>query len=645
MMIDYNVRDDWPADEPTWTKALVSSLDRRHGEVSVLPLTVVAQEILNWINVASGEEAWDRPANRQSLLMDLEQSAAALGASTAHHLATYVSRLKTALRTLDQAKKDVTGVRILQQRPGTRTDPAWVNVQVAATALLAELATDASVTACWADLVDCAHRPNLNHREYRPAADLLYEQLRLRRNESDRIFSELVSMLAYGRSRRDSPLSERSMPAEDRLNATAGVVLAQPDNEHVVVWLGYVGARVDTVEAGNVIFMDAHWHVPNAQPEGQDFPHKDELTKIVGSRLFTVAERIDEQSDVDMIVRVDLGSTVVAGATERAVAAVEALLSVSIHWSNGVRPLLAQTVVVRNGELGQSTMHSTATSFSNDYHGVNITGEAIEAYAPRLGSALAKAELPRYLAAAVDAQTAADMPFSRAMALYRPTEGDVRGVIPLQDRVVQHVAAYAGLTPASLSERLVKLWPHSRWRTEADNAVRACLLGGGANRDQIASLRGEYYAADTRDRWAVFVTGREHDLLNVCRVESERAWVTRMVRSISDPAKYGELITEYTLEAKVLAGRRVRVRNALVHGNPVEMQVVRTVSAFASFLSRYALHVGLDSFMSGNSVADILDRELEEATNLLGRTSVADYWRMRAAQRAHGAVTVSRAGR
>jgi len=71
MMIGYNVSDHWAEDEPAWVKSLVSSLDRHHGVSTVLPLTVAIEEITNWVELASGPDAWRKVANRESLRLDL----------------------------------------------------------------------------------------------------------------------------------------------------------------------------------------------------------------------------------------------------------------------------------------------------------------------------------------------------------------------------------------------------------------------------------------------------------------------------------------------------------------------------------------------------------------------------------------------
>lgn len=50
----------------------------------------------------------------------------------------------------------------------------------------------------------------------------------------------------------------------------------------------------------------------------------------------------------------------------------------------------------------------------------------------------------------IEVQTTANHPFSLDAALRKPSEADMRGVIPLSDRVVRHVAAHAAMDPNDL---------------------------------------------------------------------------------------------------------------------------------------------------------------------------------------------------
>ncbi len=138
-MIDYNVRDDWPPGEPRWMKSLVSSLYRRHGATTVLPLTTSVTAILDWVSLASGEDAWRKAANRKSLRSDLDQSVVALGPNIRAHLARPIALFQSAFFSLDLSKKDAAGSIILAQAPGMRTDAAWTDVEASGRALLAVL--------------------------------------------------------------------------------------------------------------------------------------------------------------------------------------------------------------------------------------------------------------------------------------------------------------------------------------------------------------------------------------------------------------------------------------------------------------------------------------------------------------------------
>lgn len=203
--------------------------------------------------------------------------------------------------------------------------------------------------------------------------------------------------------------------------------------EPTVVWLGYKGRICRHVDAGRVCFYDAHWVVPNAAPDGLDFAHKSELWELVQHRyIFRVAELVDEESDVDTVVRVDLGTTTMARAVERATAIVDVIMNVSIHRVGGIRPQLAQFGVLRSGrhETGGGHIVPNEAGFPNDTYGAGITTAAIEQHGPRIAEALARADLPLFLAAAIEVQTTAERPFSRDMALREPSAADVSSVIP-----------------------------------------------------------------------------------------------------------------------------------------------------------------------------------------------------------------------
>ncbi|MFE2945143.1 hypothetical protein ACFXKG_39870 [Streptomyces sp. NPDC059255] len=627
MMIDYNVSDHWSATDPEWLKSLVSSLDRHHGVSSVVPLTVLADEVLQWVEVASGVDAWKNSANRRSLQLDLDGSVDALGVFLRARIAAPLARFQTAFSQLTGGPSAV-----LKQPPGTRTDASWTNVTDTAKNLLEALETDEAVRAGWDDLVATAKDRTLAGREYRPIAELLFDQLHRRGLNAERIFRDLVSIVAFGRDPHDIPIGQKNVPLPERITNARNHIGTPAQVEPVVVWLGYQGKAFMHLSAGRVSFINAHWAVPNARPERQDFEHKAELWELVQhGGVFEVAKMADEESDVDFLVRVDLGTTTAAGALERAVDVVNTILNVSIHNSGGIRPHLAQYGILRSGKTGPLSwlVSQRETGFPDDHYGASITADAIKKHGPRIASALAREELPRFLKAALEAQTAADHPFSRAMAMRKPSEADISSVIPLADRVVQHVAAHAALAPNDLFDLLGERWPHTRWLTDVQQAVGMCLLGVTHQSELRSELTREWLAGKPSRPWILFVADRCDDLLSLCRIESERAWIRRMFASVSDLAEYSALIANYTAEGAVLKDRRSRVRNALVHGNPASFAIVASVREYAEFLSSSALNRGLESYVQGTSPAAALAQRSDEFTAMQQGQDAASFWRAR----------------
>jgi hypothetical protein len=215
------------------------------------------------------------------------------------------------------------------------------------------------------------------------------------------------------------------------------------------------------------------------------------------------------------------------------------------------------------------------------------------------------------------------------MALRTPSEADISSVIPLTDRVVQHIAAHAALDPDNLIALLGERWPHARWLTDIRRAVHMCLLGGGLRDELLAELTREWMSNSPNQPWILMVADRADDLQSLCRVEHERAWIARMFASVSDHATYSTLIDEYTAETAVLEAHRRRIRNALVHGNPASFAVVQSVREYAEFLGGSALHTGLESFVEGTSPAIALAARTEEFIAMHAGQDAVSYWRTR----------------
>jgi len=74
----------------------------------VLPLNVVLEEIVEWVELASGPDAWRKAANRDSLRLDLDESIGGLGDRELCSMPAVV--------TYSQARLDSSGWRCVRVR-------------------------------------------------------------------------------------------------------------------------------------------------------------------------------------------------------------------------------------------------------------------------------------------------------------------------------------------------------------------------------------------------------------------------------------------------------------------------------------------------------------------------------------------------
>lgn len=188
------------------------------------------------------------------------------------------------------------------------------------------------------------------------------------------------------------------------------------------------------------------------------------------------------------------------------------------------------------------------------------------------------------------------------------------------------------MTPEETYEALAQQWPHARWTADLHRAVSLCLIGYPNQGITLKELTRDWYSATPKQPTALFIADHQADLLSLCLVEHERAWIERMLDSVTNASLYAELIAQYEREAQVLGARRARVRNAVTHGNPVSMVVVSSVRDFAEFTSRWALDSALEAYSDGLDPAAQLRSSSQERSALLAGQDAANYWRNRIAE-------------
>src|SRR5699024_8447816 len=529
-LVSSAIVDHWLGSDPVWVKYLVSSLYRPpHSgyESRVVPLTVVVDDILQWLQLGS-REAWKKKTNRNSLLRDLAESTEVLGNVLRKTIATELSKFQTSMKTLLQSDS-----RVFAQQPQERTTaPLWVDAIKSARVLLVALRSSDAGAASFDDLVAIAKCSKSADRESRSIADLLFAQIEQRGYDAEVIFRDLGALISTGETHWTNADPQHLTLAE-RVSKARELASADTDLAPTVVWLGYQGHIFTRWNSARVSFISALWAVPNAAPSGQDFDYKSELWKIVkdGYR-FSVPTYADEEADVELLVRVDLDVTTSAMAVDRAANIAESIFDTVLGLSGGLYPELRENVVLRSGEVSTHGVHiaPAALNVNNDHYGRRMTEEALDHFGPEIADAIARRELPLFLSAALDSQVLANKPFSRSRLVHTPTESDIENVVLLGARAVEHVAAEASMNPDNLLCALKDQWPHDRWLDDTKRAVWFCLDGltfnaVDPNEDLRRRLINEWYDIEPHTHWSHFIAAQRDQLLALCPREAERAWV------------------------------------------------------------------------------------------------------------------------
>ncbi|MHA7304092.1 hypothetical protein ACX80E_02425 [Arthrobacter sp. TMN-49] len=73
------------------------------------------------------------------------------------------------------------------------------------------------------------------------------------------------------------------------------------------------------------------------------------------------------------------------------------------------------------------------------------------------------------------------------------------------------------------------------------------------------------------------------------------------------------------------------MRNALVHGNPANFDVVQSVREYAEFLGGGALNLALEAFVDDISPPTALAARTDEFTEMQDGQDAASFWRARPA--------------
>lgn len=585
----------------TTTDALLDELQEllatTPGRATALPLGVIVEDIQALL-LHRRDKGWQRARN-------------AIGTDWAATMNCLGPALRSALGpAIDSA--DTTIRRLVTQAPSMRERHA---AEPTLAALLAALCTEGAIRAAWHDVIDAVGSEAMPWHLVWDRRAVLADALRAAGHDAMGVTKLIVQVLgdqAHAVAEANVKLGRREwpadfvklihtnagLPAEARLALATDLLCSWVQSGRCVVWLGFIDARVDTfhVEAGAVTFLDAEWAVPNAQEGGQTFPHRDELSSAMQ------LPDADKLHNV-VLARVDLGVRPVTGAASAAVDIAETIVQAAVSsrsvgtWS----PFGWRMTFVDGNQVGSE--HFVPEREANAWvvpYKLDEVAERLADLGARLGRAVAIAQLPielrEALKSSTDAQTA--NPTGRILHHYR---------------VLELLAALAGIEDAEqLAGSIANHWPVSVWRGNCMDVVTQGHHAWMRSRQELPeSVRQTVRNGSGMSFTVDFAAAAQDPQQMVKHLQGDR--VRRdgqeLLESLTDPGKALTQLAMLRRSRNVLTARLSRVRNALVHGNPMHASVVASLDEFAEFLARSALREALEAHMSGQDLNASLQRE------------------------------------
>lgn len=416
---------------------------------------------------------------------------------------------------------------------------------------------------------------------------------------------------AFGDKTRDDsaqPHEAAGLTLEERVSLVRRYISAPPGEGRCVAWMSYTG-RLHTFvqQLGPVTIFDARWAVPNARTaEGQKFPHRPEMIEV----LRGLPQDFPRDADV-LLVRIDLGRRRRAQAMQHArdvaalVIGAAAILGDGLEWR-----LEGHEMLVVDGALNESSMFDP----NADRYGTVWDSERTEIELSEVGAGLAMA------VAGADI-----VPSSTADAVRSALEAagaDSRSKIVLEARVLEMVAASAGMTADELRAALLRLWPGATVGWEVHRSISA-VLHRLKERDVVLAiqqwLRGGAFRIDLG-------TAAEHleTLRKAVGEDPNDRWIGDGLALLSDSGRATSRFESADRECRLVAARLRRVRNAIVHGNPVSTPALRSVASLSDWLAKRALRYLVVSQSTGRAIRDQLERDHRHARQVAEHVESGD---------------------
>jgi hypothetical protein len=237
------------------------------------------------------------------------------------------------------------------------------------------------------------------------------------------------------------------------------------------------------------------------------------------------------------------------------------------------------------------------------YHGIDAIFAVADTLAdrgPRVGNRLASG----------------DSALAEVLDLLGPLKEIIRGPaatrVMMVPRLLEHIGALTGENdwPTFLQNQFCEAWALTSVTDSLVSVAWECLRNNQLDSDDVeddpglAALVAHVYDP-RRGFYMAEVVARLNGAVPLFKVGSSR-WIR--LRDAAEGTATGTAATEWASrfqgQFKMLVSRLERCRHGLMHGWPVQPELVESVNEFACELAVLCIHLGLDGVLGQGNVAD-----------------------------------------
>ena len=591
------------------------------GEDAVLPVLDAIDELRRWAEFAR-TKAWTNANNHRQLRTEIKASLESIGPNLRGYLVQQIGSLEDDLATL----------------LGRTTYGARDTIAERCRAFAARMRTDDGLRLAFQDVLDTADD---DLQEGKGSLSALKSILGARGLDARRVLSSASSILDEDGFESwlaltelgeldpstSSPESNITISPQDRLELVQGLLLSAPQEHHCVAWLQFRSAHIRSrrIDAGPVTFLSAGEVIHNAlESDAADGEFANEVRELFRYKK----DGVDYASLAEKWVsyaRVDLGRRRRHGAMEAAEDLTSTMLELAVAQTNGVQwtEFGVQTLLVDGHALdtsGAAVRFDARREREDDVSGMNQTAEGLATWGRHLGRTSIEGSIPEYLAEAIaiHSQTR-QIRWSEGPRFQENRQlASARTLIALEDRVVELIGSYTQEDPGALSNYAFKNWTAATWHFELRGAIRHALNEGRANLDEDA-IRKIKFAIFTHTETATSISyptasENENALIEMCAPGLGRLFLQTRLASLRDASVYSQLHATYEADRNIYAQRLRRVRNAVVHGNPVVDSAISSSVELSRWVVDSVMRHALEQFTTGKPIAEIYnDEEIQDA--------------------------------